>query len=76
MVVAGYEERAVMTLTTVADLAAIVARAVDCDDSQRWPLVGGIRGNRLTMKEIVDICRRVRSECSVSYCLVSYSTFV
>ncbi|KAF3768044.1 NAD(P)-binding protein [Cryphonectria parasitica EP155] len=57
MVVEGHED-AVMTLTTVSDLAAVVARAVDYED--RWPTVGGIRGNRLTFAEILDIGERVR----------------
>ncbi|ORY58079.1 uncharacterized protein BCR38DRAFT_353234, partial [Pseudomassariella vexata] len=56
-VVDGHED-AVMTLTTVADLAAVVAEAVDYDG--RWPTIGGIRGNRLTFSEILDIGRRVR----------------
>ena len=67
MVVDGHEN-AIMTLTTVADLAAIIVRAVDYEG--RWPTTGGIRGNRLTFSQILEIGRRVRgtndfaAECS------------
>ncbi|KAI9694550.1 MAG: hypothetical protein M1822_000166 [Bathelium mastoideum] len=67
MVVEGRED-AIMTLTTVADLAAVVARAVEYDG--RWPTTGGIGGNRLTFSQIFDIATRVRgtndlsAECS------------
>ncbi|KAM5350956.1 hypothetical protein ACJ41O_003679 [Fusarium nematophilum] len=57
IVVDGHED-AIMTLTTVADLAAVVARAVDYDG--RWPTTGGIRGNRLSFSEILEIGNRVR----------------
>ncbi|KAI9657634.1 MAG: hypothetical protein M1821_002810 [Bathelium mastoideum] len=57
MVVEGRED-AIMTLTTVADLAAVVARAVEYDG--RWPTTGGIGGNRLTFSQIFDIATRVR----------------
>ncbi|KAI1074522.1 hypothetical protein F5B20DRAFT_563081 [Whalleya microplaca] len=57
IVVDGRED-AVMTFTTVADLAAVVAQAVDYDG--RWPTTGGIRGNRLTFSQLLEIGRRVR----------------
>lgn len=57
MVVDG-RENAIMTLTTVGDVAAIVARAVDYEG--RWPTTGGIRGNRVTFSQILEIARRVR----------------
>ncbi|KAI1261299.1 NAD(P)-binding protein [Xylariaceae sp. FL1019] len=59
LLVDGHEDDAVMTLTTVADNAAVVARAVDYHDG-RWPTTGGIRGNRLTFAEIIGIGERVR----------------
>ncbi|OJD21483.1 hypothetical protein ACJ73_07181 [Blastomyces percursus] len=46
-----------MTLTTVADLAAIVAQAVDFKG--KWPSVGGIRGNRVTASKLLEIGKRV-----------------
>lgn len=51
---------AIMTLTTVQDLAAIVARAVDYDGE--WPKLGGIRGNRVKVSEILRIGEKVRGE--------------
>ena len=49
-----------MTLTTVADLASIVARAVDYEG--KWPVTGGISGNRLTFSQIVEMGSRVRGK--------------
>ncbi|KAI9831455.1 MAG: hypothetical protein M1819_005054 [Sarea resinae] len=48
----------IMTYTTVQDLAAAVARAVDlkCE----WPVIGGIRGNRLPISRILEIGEKVR----------------
>lgn len=57
IVVDGHKD-AIMTLTTVADLADIVARAVDCKG--KWPENGGIRGNRVTFSQIIEIGGRVR----------------
>ncbi|KPM43139.1 hypothetical protein AK830_g3424 [Neonectria ditissima] len=57
IVVEGHED-AIMTLTTVADIASVVALAVEYEG--QWPRVGGIRGNRLTFEEILDIGERVR----------------
>lgn len=47
-----------MTFTTVQDLAAVVAQAVEFDGE--WPMVGGIRGNRLAVSKILEIGQRVR----------------
>lgn len=60
MVLAGHEDTAVLTLTAVADFAAVVARAVDCEG--RWPVDGGICGNRLTFADILGIGERVRGK--------------
>ncbi|KAI5861226.1 hypothetical protein GGS23DRAFT_598750 [Durotheca rogersii] len=57
VVVEGHED-AVLTLTTVADLAGVVARAVDYEGE--WPKTGGIRGNRVTFSQLLEIGRRVR----------------
>lgn len=62
IVVDGHDP--MMTYTTVQDLAAVVARAVDLDGE--WPIIGGIRGNRLPASEILKIGERVQGEhCSV-----------
>ncbi|KAK6833485.1 NAD(P)-binding protein [Apiospora arundinis] len=57
MVVEDHED-AVVTLTTAADLAAIVARAVEYEGT--WPTTSGIRGNRLTFSQVIGIGERVR----------------
>ncbi|RYP70320.1 hypothetical protein DL769_005026 [Monosporascus sp. CRB-8-3] len=57
MIVDGHED-AIMTLTTVADVAAVIARAVDYEG--RWPTTGGIRGNRVTFSQILELGRKVR----------------
>ncbi|KAF1811993.1 NAD(P)-binding protein [Eremomyces bilateralis CBS 781.70] len=57
IVVDGHED-AVMTLTTAADVAAVVAQAVDYDGE--WPIIGGIRGNRVTFSQILEIGEKVR----------------
>ncbi|OTB02566.1 hypothetical protein M426DRAFT_264367 [Hypoxylon sp. CI-4A] len=57
IVVDGRED-AIITLTTVTDLAAVVDRAIDYEG--KWPAVGGIRGNRVTFSQLLEIGRRVR----------------
>lgn len=57
IMVDGHED-AIMTVTTVADLAVVVSRAVDHEGL--WPAVMGIQGNRLTFSQIIEIARRVR----------------
>lgn len=53
----GHED-AIVTLTTVADLASVVARAVDYDG--QWPEIGGIRGNRVTFSQVIKIGEKIR----------------
>ena len=48
----------VMTWTTVQDVAAIVARAVEYESE--WPVVGGISGNTLPMSEVLKIGEKIR----------------
>ncbi|KAI1162984.1 hypothetical protein F5B18DRAFT_652079 [Nemania serpens] len=57
-IVVGGHEDAFMTLTSVADTAAVIARAVDYNG--KWPAVGGIRGNRIAISQILEIGNRVR----------------
>jgi hypothetical protein len=57
IVVEGYDD-AFMTLTSVHDIAEVVAQAVDHEDE--WPKIGGIRGNRVTVSQILDIGEKVR----------------
>lgn len=63
MIVENYED-AVITFTTVSDLAAIIARAVDYEG--KWPTTGGIKGNRVTFSQIVDIGRKIRGSIDVT----------
>ncbi|OTA62100.1 NAD(P)-binding protein [Hypoxylon sp. EC38] len=62
IVVDGHED-AVMTLTTVGDLAAVVARAIDYEGT--WPRNGGIRGNRVTFSQILEIAQNIRGDFTV-----------
>ena len=61
IVVDGYD--AIMTYTTVKDLAAVVARAVELDGE--WPVIGGISGNRLPISQILQIGEKVRGASSL-----------
>ena len=63
IVVDGHD--AIMTYTTVKDLAALVARVVDLDDE--WPLIGGISGNRVLISQILKIGEKVRGVSYPSY---------
>lgn len=47
-----------LTLTTVADLGNVVARAVDYPGE--WPIVGGIRGSRISIKEFISVGEEIR----------------
>jgi hypothetical protein len=47
-----------MTFTTVQDVAAIVAGAVDYEGE--WPVNGGIRGNRIAVSQILKIGEKIR----------------
>ncbi|KAI3322492.1 NAD(P)-binding protein [Xylariaceae sp. AK1471] len=57
IIVDGHEH-AIMTLTTVADAAAVIARAVDYDG--KWPTTSGICGNKVTVSQILEIGSKVR----------------
>ncbi|KAK1761850.1 NmrA-like family protein [Phialemonium atrogriseum] len=61
IVVDGYEN-AILTLTAVRDIAGMVARAVEYDGE--WPKIGGIRGNRVAISQILEIGERVRGVIS------------
>ena len=62
IIVDGHEE-AIMTLTAVQDVAAVVAQAVDYEGE--WPKVGGIRGNRITVSRILEIGEVVRGTSTI-----------
>ena len=56
IVVDGYD--AIMTFTTVKDLAAVVVLAIDL--AGEWPMIGGIRGNRVPVSAVLKIGEKVR----------------
>jgi len=56
IVVDGYD--AIMTYTTVQDVAAVIARAVELDGE--WPIIGGISGNRVSISQILKVGEKVR----------------
>ncbi|CAN9099166.1 unnamed protein product [Alternaria alternata] len=47
-----------VTLTTADDLSNVVVRAVDYPGE--WPLVGGIRGSRISIKELIALGEEIR----------------
>ena len=53
-----------MTYTSVTDLAAVIARAVDLDGE--WPVIGGISGNRVSISELLKIGEKVRGKLAPS----------
>ncbi|KAK6361029.1 hypothetical protein TWF730_007144 [Orbilia blumenaviensis] len=59
IVVNGHED-AVITFTSVKDLAAIIAKAIDYEGT--WPTSGGIIGNRVTFRELLKIGQKVRGQ--------------
>jgi nucleoside-diphosphate-sugar epimerase len=61
---------AIMTFTTVKDLAAVVARAIDYDGE--WPTIGGISGNRIPISQIIKIAEKVRG---LFYLIRHYSSY-
>lgn len=58
MLIAEGSEDAYTTWTTVRDLQEVVCRAVEYEGV--WPVVGGIRGSRITMGELVKLGEKVR----------------
>jgi hypothetical protein len=50
-----------MTLTTVQDIAGVVAQAVEVEGE--WPKIGGIQGNSVTISQILKIGENVRGRC-------------
>lgn len=60
LLVEGGDE-SVVTFTTVADFAQVVAKAVDYEGV--WPVVGGIAGTRMTIGSLVALGEKVRGTC-------------
>jgi len=53
-----HEHDPTFTFTTVEDLAAIVAKAIEYDGE--WPVIGGISGNRVPISKIIEFGEKVR----------------
>ncbi len=49
-----------ITLTTVKDVVNVVVRAVKYEGA--WPIVGGIKGDEITIGKLIKLGERVRSE--------------
>ncbi|PWY88208.1 NAD(P)-binding protein [Aspergillus heteromorphus CBS 117.55] len=47
------------TITTVQDIAHVVARAIDFEGE--WPVVGGIRGRTISIEETIALGERIRA---------------
>ncbi|KAG8353157.1 hypothetical protein FVEN_g8865 [Fusarium venenatum] len=47
-----------MVYTCVTDIASVVTSAIDY--SGEWPVIGGISGDRVTIRQLLDIGERVR----------------
>ena len=54
------DTRAQITLTTVQDVAGVVAEAIDYE--KQWPEVSGMRGNQILVSDFIKICEKVRGK--------------
>ncbi len=52
-----------ITFTTVKDLVNVVVKAVEYEGV--WPLVGGIKGDEITIGNLIKLGERVRGEFKV-----------
>jgi hypothetical protein len=57
-----------LTLTTVGDMAKVVALALDY--SGRWPTTGGIRGTQTTISGFLSLAEGIRGKLLLSLLLV------
>ena len=51
---------ALLTLTTVQDLAKVVAAAVDYEGA--WPEIGGIQGGKITKAKLLELGGKIRGK--------------
>jgi hypothetical protein len=52
-----------MTLTTVHDLAHVVAKAIDFEGE--WPVIGGIRGTDISIGQLMSLGEKIRGLCTL-----------
>jgi hypothetical protein len=57
IVIDGHED-VTITLTTAADAAAVIAKAIDSDNE--WPEISGIQGDRATLSQVIKLGEKVR----------------
>lgn len=57
IVLDGYED-VTITLTTAADTAAIIAKAIGSE--KEWPEISGIQGNRATISQVIKLGEKIR----------------
>jgi hypothetical protein len=57
-----------VTLTTMKDLANVVARAVEYKGE--WPVIGGIHGTTLSTTRLLEIGAKVRGKKHLVYYLI------
>ena len=60
-----------ISLTTVQDMAKVVALAVEYKGE--WPITGGMRGKDITVGELLEIGGRVRGTYPIRPSLVAVS---
>ena len=61
LVLEGGDEKRI-TLTTVQDLANVVARAIDFEGE--WPVVSGIRGADISIRQLIALGEKIRGTCA------------
>lgn len=55
---------ALISLITAEDFCAVIARAVEYKG--RWPVIGGIRGDELSVAQLIALGEKIRRFYSVS----------
>lgn len=64
IVIDGHED-ATITLTTAADAAAVIAKAIGSD--KEWPEISGVQGNRATLSQVIKLGERIRGTLQLQY---------
>lgn len=64
IVIDGHED-VTITLTTVADTAAVVAKAIGY--AKEWPEISGIRGNQATLSQVIKLGEKTRGILHLQY---------
>jgi len=71
LIVDGGEDK-MITFTTVQDLAAVVARAID--HKGEWPVVGGMAGKTMSVGDLIALGERIRgSSCAFEICIPGFA---